>query len=221
MKLRKTAVLVAGSALLMTGCGGGEEGGAEGGADATPSASATPTPTTAVDLPEGVATTEPGSQLAFGDTATVAHPLRGKDAVLDLTVDSAVQGSLKDFAGFALDDRYKRRGNYYYVRVTVANAGETRTGGFAVPLWGISGDNTLLQAVEFTSSFKKCPTEKLPARFRPGDEFQTCLVYLSPEKGELEGLSYRPTDEYVPIEWRGDVEAPAERAKKRGGAAQG
>jgi hypothetical protein len=168
-----------------------------------------------VDVPEDLDLTAPGTQLAFGDTATVAHEAGKQGGVLDITVESAVQGSLRDFAGFDLDDPYKRRGNYFYVRVDVANAGETRLGDIPVPLWGISGENILLRPVTFTSSFKKCPTERLPAGFRPGDEFQTCLVFLSPDKGELEGLSYRPTEEFISIEWRGEVEKPAKQKKKR------
>lgn len=207
----RVPALLAASALLLSACGG------ESVEDAGPDP--TPTPTTSVEVPEGAEITPPGTQLAFGETATVAHETRvggaKKSSVLELTVDSAVQGSIKDFSGFNLDDPYRKNAHYYYVRVTVKNAGEEDFGGAEVPLWGISGKNTLLPVVKFTSSFKKCPTETLPKSFAPDAEFKTCLVYLSPDKGTLEGISYRPTEEFVPIEWRGPVKTLPAKPKKK------
>jgi hypothetical protein len=221
-RLRFTVpAVVASAALVLAGCSDGTagDGGAGGGAEAaTPTPTPTPTPSTTVDVPDGVELTEPGAQLAFGQRATVAHEAGGETGLLSMRVDSATKGVLEDFGGFELDDPYKKRGSYYYVRVTVANAGEEPIGDVAVPLWGISGDNTLLRAVRFTSAFKKCPTENLPARFKPGDKFKTCLVYLSPNKGSLEGLSYRPSETDVPIEWRGEVTVPSEKKGDKGKA---
>ena len=199
------------TALTLAACGGGD-GDAD---DAAETPSATPTPSTSSEAPEGEEVTAPGTQLAFGDVATVDHEVKGKGTLLDITVESAVQGALSDFAGFDLDDPYKKRGHYYYVRVSVENSGKKRFGGVPVPLWGISGENTLLQAVAFKSAFKKCPTEPLPAGFKPGDSFKTCLVYLSPNKGTLEGVSYRPSEEFVPIEWRGNVKMLPEKKDKK------
>ena len=208
------------TALTLAACGGGDD--ADNAAE-TPSA--TPTPSTSSAAPEGeeatAQVTAPGTQLAFGDVATVEHEVKGEGTLLDITVESAVQGALSDFAGFDLDDPYKKRGHYYYVRVSVENSGKKRFGGVPVPLWGISGENTLLQAVAFKSAFKKCPTEPLPDGFKPGDSFKTCLVYLSPNKGTLEGVSYRPTEEFVPIEWRGTVKMLPEKDKKPGKGKKG
>jgi hypothetical protein len=212
-------VLAVVAALTLAGCGGGNDGEGNDAAE-TPSATPTPSPTRAAEV-DGVEVTAPGTQLAFGDAATVEHEVQDKTALLDITVESAVQGALSDFAGFDLDDPYKKRGNYYYVRVTVENAGDEPFGDVPVPLWGISGTNTLLHAVQFTSAFTKCPTEPLPAGFKPGDKFKTCLVYLSPNRGTLEGLSYRPTEDYVPIEWRGEVTKPQEKKGKSGKKGKG
>jgi hypothetical protein len=206
----RCAAVVASAALVLTGCGGDD--GEGGDADATTSAS--PTPSTTVEVPEGVELTDAGTQLVFGETATVAYEAGDVAGVLDLTVDSAEQGSIKDLQGFDLDDPYKKRGNYYYVRVSVENAGDGNVGDIPVPLWGVSGENTLLRAVTFTTSFKKCPTENLPKKFKPGDSFKTCLVYLSPDHGSLEGVSYRPTEAYDPIEWEGKVKPLPEPKKK-------
>ena len=215
--------------LAVTGCSGADdEPSAEGSAAGTSESASTrsepepsPTPTTDVRVPDGVRLTEPGAQLSFGETARVAYEVKRRTdrggkrdkrrtagTVLALTVDSARKGSVADLAGFNLTDPYQRRASYYYVRVTVKNVGVRRFGDTDVPLWGISGENTLLPPVEFTSAFARCPTEPLPLGFEPGARFRTCLVFLSPEKGALEGVSYRPTEDFTPIEWRGKVAVP-------------
>ena len=206
--LRLPAALAAG-ALLLSACGGDDE-------PTEPETSTTPTATPSDDETSGSEITPEGAQLAFGEGATVEHEQKGETRTLGLTVQSAKQGAIADFSGFDMDDPYRKKAHYYYVRVEVENAGDERISGGEVPLWGISGENTLLPVVKFTSSFKKCPTEQLPKRFQAGDTFKTCLVYLSPDKGTLEGLSFRPTEEYVPIEWHGDVEMlPTKKGKKK------
>ena len=35
-----------------------------------------------------------------------------------------------------------------------------------------------------------------------------CLVYLSPDKGDLTAVSWRPTEEDVPITWTGELVKP-------------
>ena len=201
--------LAAASALVLSACGGGDSED-----DAGDDATGTPSPSATAETPEGVELTEPGTQLGYGDSAVVDYKLRKQATLLELKVKNAVQGSLKDFAGFDLSDPYEQKANYYYVRVKVENVGEDPMGGVDVPLWGISGDNTLLPLVRFNSTFTKCDTQPLPKKFGPGKTHDTCLVFLSPNKGTLEGVSYRPEESFDPIEWRGQVEAPVTRAKQ-------
>ena len=135
----RAASLVLASAVALTACGGGGDTG-EKAVDTVDTSAHRPQP---VDdrrtCPTGQKLTEPGTQLAFGDTATVAYENKDQGTALKLRVDSAVQGSLGRLQGFELDDPYKRRGNYYYVRVTVKNSGKDTIGDAPVPLWGISG----------------------------------------------------------------------------------
>ncbi|CAA9338399.1 MAG: hypothetical protein AVDCRST_MAG34-653 [uncultured Nocardioidaceae bacterium] len=219
------------TALLVTGCSDPSSdsdtpAGSTTGAAQESDGSEEPSPTRSKSAPTGPRTTAPGTVLSFGDTATVEHELRKDKALLKLTVQSATQGSLQDFEGFDLDDPYKRRGSYYYVRVAVRNAGKGKVGDVPVPLWGLSGEGTLLQVVQFRSAFSTCPTEPLPEDFGPGDRFETCLVYLSPNRGSLEGVSYRPTVDFSPIEWRGKVKTlptkkPGKGSGKGGGQGSG
>ena len=47
------------------------------------------------------------------------------------------------------------------------NVGEGDVGGVPVPLWGVNDANTLLPAVNFTTSFKKCPSQAAAEDVRP------------------------------------------------------
>lgn len=208
-RARTLVALGAVAALALSGC-------SDSGEPSAGASSPTTTPSESVsETPAGVELTEPGSQLAFGDTATVSYKVRTQGTVLELTVNSALQGQLKDFVGFDMSDPLQKNASYYYVRVGVKNAGEEKLGGVEVPLWGISGTNTLLPPVKFTSAFKKCPTDALPDAFQPGDTFRTCLVFLSPNKGTLEGVSYRPLASFDPIEWHGEVQKPVVKKKPK------
>jgi hypothetical protein len=179
-------------------------------ASATRTPSAAPTTATTVQVPAGIELTDPGSRLKFGDVATVIYePTTRKGSTLRLTVRGVQKGSLADFGGFILDDPYKQNANYYYARVRVTNVGEGDVGGVPVPLWGVDGQNTLLRPVTFTTPFAKCPSRPLPARFGPGAVLNTCLVYLSPDHGSLEAVSFRPNEEFDPISWSGTIRTPA------------
>ena len=213
VSLPRLVALVTVAGLALGGCSSGDE---EPTAEGSPSVSgsATESPTADVSVPEGVAVTAQGTDLSFGESAVVAfEPDQKRSTLLELTVTKAREGSLDDFKGYILDDSYKRKANYFYVDVTVENVGEGDVGGAPVPLWGVNGDNTLLPPVNFTTEFKKCPSSPLPKKFKAGDKVDTCLVYLSPDKGTLESLSFRPDQAFDPIEWTGEIK-PAKVEKK-------
>ncbi len=179
-----------------------------------PSASATPTVSSTVAVPDEVALTEQGSTLPFGTTARVIfESTENRGTVLGLNVLGVRRARPADFTGFILDDATKRGAAYYFARVRVRNAGRGDVGGVAVPLWGVDRDNTLLPAVNFTSPFPPCPTRRLPAPFRPGAVLDTCLVFLVPDRGPLVSVSYRPSQAFNPVVWKGAI-APPEATKK-------
>ena len=183
----------------------------------------TESPTADVTVPEGVSVTAQGSDLKFGDSATVVfEPDQKRSTVLQLTVTGARKGRLSDFEGFILDNEYKKKASYYYVDVVVENLGEGDVGGAPIPLWGVNQDNTLLPAVNFTTKFKPCASTPLPKKFKQGDRLETCLVFLSPDKGDLESVSFRPDQAFDPIEWTGEVKPPKtdKKDKTTGGKTQ-
>lgn len=202
------ALLASLAALVLASCGGGS-----GDAEETPSPS--PSPSSTVAVPESVELTEVGADLEFGDTATVIHePSQKRGSVLSLTVKRATRGSTEDFSGFILDD-YTRAATPYYVLVEVENVGEGEVGGGPVPVWGVDATNTLLPPATFTTTFRKCASEPLPAKFGPGDTFGICLVFLAPDGGTLEAVSYRPNQEFDPIQWTGEVTTPKPEPSKK------
>ena len=209
------AVLTTVTALALTGCS--SDSGAKSG-DESPSASssASPSPSSTVEVPDGVDLTEPGTELSFGEPAVVIfEPTQGKGSVLQLTVQSVQKGTLADFKGFILDDAYKKNADYFYAKVQVENVGEGDVGGVGAPLWGVNSSNTLLPAVNFTTSFAKCPSQPLPASFPKDATLDTCLVYLSPDHGSLESVSYRPSQEFNPITWTGEISTPKPSPTKK------
>ncbi|HYO38712.1 MAG TPA: hypothetical protein VER39_03555 [Nocardioidaceae bacterium] len=221
------------TAMGLSACSGGADGGSESaGATSSPGSSASasassgsatvlesPSASSTVPVPQGTELTAQGTELSFGAPATVIYePRRNRGSVLTMNVRRVQRGKLADFAGFILDDAYKRGGAYYYATVSVRNVGRGDVGGVPVPLWGVNAKNTLLPAVSFTTRFPACPSRPLPARFPPGASLTTCLVYLSPDRGALTSVSYRPTQQFDPVTWVGPVTAAKKpNAKKPNG----
>lgn len=232
--------LLLAAALSLSACTGGPDSTADAEAAGSSSASSdstssgtptvleSPSVSSTVSVPQGTELTAAGSELAFGTPATLIYePRRNRGTVLEMTVREVRRGRLADFAGFILDDTYKRKGSYYYATVSVRNVGRGDVGGVPVPLWGVNAANTLLPAVSFTTRFPPCASRSLPAKFPPGASLSTCLVYLSPDRGALRAVSYRPTEELDPIAWSGPLTptakkaAPKRPAPKKGAAQKG
>jgi len=196
--LRAAAVLAA--AMALAGC---SSGGQPQAVKKTPSSS--PSPTSTVSVPAGVSLTDQGSKLSFGDSATVIFEAdQNRGTVLKLTTQNATKGRISDLSGFVLDDT-TRRSTPYYVHVSVSNVGQGEVGGGPVPVYGVDASNTLLPPTSFTSPFKRCPSQPLPTHFGPGDSIRTCLVFLAPNHGTMNAVSYRPDQAFDPITWTGQI----------------
>jgi hypothetical protein len=200
--LSAAALLVTGA--LLAGCSADSAG--EPSADASsPTVGATGA-TPYLPVPDGVALTEPGSQLAVGDHAVVAYqPRQDVVGALDIDVTALEKTSIKaEFSAWQLTDEQKKS-NPFFVRATVKNVGDTDLGGRDVPLYIVNDDNVLVQSTPFASSFEACPSTPLPKKFAPGAEAEVCLVYLAPDHGDLVAVSFRPEETFNPITWTGDV----------------
>jgi hypothetical protein len=215
------------AAVLLAGCGGDDS-------DA-PADDASTAAEDYLPVPEGVELTAPGSELEVGEAATVAwEPDQETVGVLDITVTRMERASYKLFVGWKVSEENKQK-TPYFVHAKVTNVGDTGLGGVQVPLYGVDGDNRLLEASIFGSNFKPCPGEELPEKFRPDDTAKACLVFLAPDHGDLVGTSFRPEEEFAGIVWTGEVtraQAPGQggaekkdekgdKGKKKGDEKQG
>jgi hypothetical protein len=209
-RIPRAAAFAATAAVVLASCGGEP---AEEAAE-TPTPTVSPSPSSTVSVPPAVELTEVGADLSFGDTATVIYePNQKRGSVLELTVKGAAQGTMKDFSGFILEEDTKAS-TPFYVDVVVTNVGEGDVGGAAVPLWGVDAGNVLLPAASFTTTFQRCPSQPLPKKFGPDEKFSTCLVFLAPDKGTMEAVSFRPNQEFDPIQWTGEITTPEPEPKK-------
>lgn len=209
------------AALLLGGCSGGDASSQDASsADSTTSGSSSgssaATQKPYLPVPDGVELTAQGSKLDVGQHAVVAYePRQGTVGVLDIKVTALEKTTFaRSFQGWQLDkDTLKT--NPYFVHASVKNVGKTDLGGRPVPLYIVDGRNTLIEASSFASTFKPCPSQPLPDKFAHGDRVKTCLVYLSPKHGDLTAVSFRPTQDFNPITWTGDLtRVGAEPAKK-------
>ncbi|HEX5088125.1 MAG TPA: hypothetical protein VFV89_09975 [Nocardioides sp.] len=221
-----SCVALVAAAALLAGCSGDDKGPDVAGgstsstAGETGTASASDTPS--LPVPAGVELSPEGSQLAVGDTATVAYQLRqGVVGVLDIKVKRLEKTSFKkSFVGWDLDQTQKNS-NPYFVRVTLTNRGDTDLGGKRVPLYIVDGNNTLVESTTFASAFPPCQPGVFPKKFKPGHTMRACLVFLSPKKGELTAVSFRPTQEFDPITWTGELQKPKPQKPPTGDKGKG
>ncbi|MEP9361354.1 hypothetical protein ABLE68_00215 [Nocardioides sp. CN2-186] len=193
-------VLVAGG---LAGCSGSDSA---GGSDGTPSTSGSASASPYLPVPDGVSLTPPGTHLEVGDSAVVAYePRQDQVGALDITVTKLQKTSIKDsFAAWQLSDEQKKS-TPYFVDVTVENVGDTDLGGRRIPLYVVNDQNVLVESTPFASSFEPCPSTPFPDKFPSGKSVDACLVYLLPDHGTLDAVSFRPDESFNPITWTGEV----------------
>lgn len=218
--------LVVAASLALGGCSGDSVDDGSQAASPTRTPSPTESATPYLPVPEGVELTPPGTHIKVGDQAVVAYrPDQKRVGVLAITVTALEETTIKRSFGAWKLTKEQRDSTPYFVRTTVENVGESGLGGQRVPLYGVNDDNVLLESTPFASAFEPCPDAELPKRFPPGADAEACLVYLAPDGGELDAVSFRPEETFDPITWTGHVERyrPAkEKPKngKKGGAAK-
>ena len=198
----RTVVLSTALAVSLTSCSG---------ADPDPGAEPDATPTEAVD----VASTEPGTDLDFGEPATLVwQPAQDLTGVLDLTVDSVAEQRQSVFDGWTRDDAMATARPYFVV-VSLTNTGESDLGGQPVPLYLRDDTGSLGAPWTLGGDFTACQSGPLPSPFEPGDEAEMCLVYLAPGGARIRDMVFEPTEGYDPLTWTGDVERPERPEKAR------
>jgi hypothetical protein len=199
VRLTRLAAPAVALVLALTACGDDPDGADPD--DPTTTAEAEPY----LPVPDGVELTAQSSELAVGDTATVAYELsQDKVGAIEITVTSLEKASFDQFVGWELTKEIRKTAPYF-VRAKVTNVGDTDLGARPVPLYAVDGENRLIESSLFTGTFKPCESASFPKKFRNGDTVRACMVYLVPGKGDLVAASFRPDQEFDPIIWAGDV----------------
>ena len=230
-RLRPLALALS-AALLLASCAGesdepeadpGESTSATTGSEESSPSASSPASTAStaeepyLPVPGGVELTAQGSELGLGDEATVAYePRQDEVAALDLRVTRIEKASFKLFVGWKLSKETLDT-TPYFVHAKVGNVGKVDLGEERVPLYAVDGENRLIEYSTFESVFKPCPSTLLPAKFGKGEKTSTCLVFLAPDKGEVTAASFRPTEDFSPIVWTGEVTRPEALQKDKGG----
>jgi len=190
------------AAVVLSGCSGGSGGaGGSSASGRTPSTSATTAYPSGA--PTGTVLTEPGTTLPLGTDATVSWaPRQGQVGTVRITVDAVEPTTFKkSFRDWRVDARTKTFAPYF-VHAHVTNLGSTDLGGAAVPLYGESAANALVEPAVFKETFKPCHPSVLPKPFPAGRSVPVCVVYLVPAHGQLVGAAFRPTQDFASIVWK-------------------
>jgi hypothetical protein len=176
-----------------------------------PEASPAPAPSTAIDAAAG---TDPGTDLGFGEEATVVwQPEADLTGELDVSVDAVAEQEQSVFDGWVSEVVPDARP--YFVTVTLTNAGESDLGGQQVPIYLRDDTGALGAPWTLGGDFADCQSGPLPTPFAAGDEAEMCLVYLVPDRGRVRDLVFEPTEGYDPITWSGTVEKPQKTSRPR------
>jgi hypothetical protein len=161
--------------------------------------------------------TDPGSELGFGEQATVAwQPEKKQVGVLNIKVRKVVAADIKALQNWQLDAA-GRGSSLYYVTMTVANVGDQDLSGQRIPLYVLDGANALVESSAFKKEFKPCASPALPDGFVTGEKVTVCQAYLVPKRGTVVAVSFRPTEKFNPITWVGNVTEPRKPKKKEDG----
>lgn len=195
MRTRALALaLVLAAAPTLLACGGDDDAAKE-----TTTTTAEETTTTKAEADDSGATdaelTEAGAELAVGDTATVPFSSDDELVPVEITVEGIEQGPAADLAELDLGDDAAGMVPWY-VRVTIANPGSTDLS-FQDPggnLDGLDDQGDPAGLVILMSSFEPCDSESAPDSFVDGASYETCLLYLVPEAGALQGVQYQEFD---------------------------
>lgn len=206
-------------ALVASGCGGDDDG-----SSSETVATATPTtaPATTETVAAPVATTETvaetpatsgeltkiGSTLKVGETARIAYTdasKPGKKSVIAVTPVKIEKGTLDDFKNIDLDADQKAS-TPYYATVKVENVGDGDLSGTEPGSYinGIDDRGQDQNELIFFGDFDRCP-EADPKSLKPGESYETCLTYLIPGGGSVEGFRWIVFDEKTGesnIDWK-------------------
>ena len=190
--------------LALAACGGDEEEPA-----ATQPAPAATTEDPGKKVPAGV--TKPGSTIKVGETARVLITPSGAafdDKTryeIEASVTEIKKVAVSDLKGVDLDPQQKKA-TPYFVKLKLTNPGKPlgKDDDPDVKFSAIDDRGQEQSAVIFIGDFPQCDRTDMPKRFGGGKTYETCLVFLIPGGGTIDGVAWTSGYEYVdkPVTWK-------------------
>lgn len=206
MKSDRIALFTTGFAavLLLTACGGKEEGGSPAPAPSSaPTSAPASSPATSGTVPVSNAdTTAPGSELKVGDRAVVPFKYgNDKSGTIAITVKAIELGAKEDLAAYG--DKAKGM-TPVYIRLSVENVGGTDLSYSSVRLRAVGPDGKGTGVI-ITGETPQCQSESAKRDFKAaGTTYQTCELQAIRDGGEVGGATFADGDGYKdsPVIWK-------------------
>jgi hypothetical protein len=158
-----------------------------------------------------VTTTPVGSVLKIGKPAIVPYEDSSAKPKLKTTIqitpESIVKGSIKDFANIKLDATQKTS-TPYYMKVLTKNVGKVALKKSRPDLYlnGVDDRGQRQSAIIFFGDFPRCSMDKVPAVLKPGQSYEVCQAFLIAKGGSIDGAVWVEFDPKHPtksdINWK-------------------
>ena len=203
MKSGSVAAWAAGAALVLglAACGGSTSGGSNSGSAPSSAPAPAPARSSAPAVPTGAGgLTPPGTQLGFGQQATVGwippsislKPGAHQALKFQVTVESIEKGTIADFKNVDLNAKQKKS-TPYYVKVMVKALGKSAWKGTddpAISFRAIDDRGQEQGSLTFFGTFQRCDEVSAPKPFTSGKSYESCFAYLIPGGGSIQKVEW-------------------------------
>lgn len=194
---RRTIGIIVATALTLAACGGDDDAERRTDRDAKQDRAASSTSDDTAEGGDEAASassgdfTAPGTELGFGESATVPFVSDDVQGALEVTVTDVTKGKAADLAPLDLGDRVSGQ-TPYYVRISVKNASGSP---FAFTSLGLANpildDGEQAQKVSVIGDFAPCDSSDAGEDFTTaGASYETCELGLAGSGSEVVGLEY-------------------------------
>ena len=140
----------------------------------------------------------------YEDSTAKPKPLK---TTVQITPESIVKGSIKDFANIKLDATQKTS-TPYYMKVLTKNVGKVAMKKSRPDLYlnGVDDRGQRQSAIIFFGDFSRCSMDKVPAVLKPGQSYEVCQAFLIAKGGSINGAVWVEFDPKHPtkadINWK-------------------
>jgi hypothetical protein len=135
-----------------------------------------------------------GTVLKVGKPAIVPYTDSSKPklkATIQITPESIVKGSIKDFANVKLD-AIQKTSTPYYMKVLTKNVGKSVLTKSRPDLYlnGVDDRGQRQSAIIFFGDFPRCSMSKVPTTLKPGQSYEVCQAFLIAKGGSIIGAQW-------------------------------